>query len=176
VSVLVRPRLDEDLPNLGLLAEAVYRTDGYPIYRPADLVQDFLVSSDAIEGWVAESDGEVLGHVALHNSSWSGVMKEARESTGRADDQLAVVARLLVSPHARSRGLGTALLDAATAKAQSLRRLAILDVGTTYTAAVRLYEATGWQRIGTVDFPMPDGHSLPEYVYVSPEWTGELSA
>jgi hypothetical protein len=38
--VRVRPRVNDDLPALGRLAEAVYRMDGYPRYRPADLVQD----------------------------------------------------------------------------------------------------------------------------------------
>src|SRR5262249_32483707 len=132
-----------------------------------DLVHDFLVSSDAIEAWVAELDGAVVGHVALHNRSWSGVMAAARQHTGRTDEQLAVLSRLLVSPLARSHGLGRALLEAATAKAQSLGRLAILDVVTTYTGAIRLYEAAGWKRVGTVDFPLPDGRSLPEHVYVS---------
>lgn len=164
----MRPRTTDDLPGLGRLAEAVWRTDRYPTYRPADLdlVQDFLVSNDAIEAWVAESDGQLVGHVALHNTSSPDVMEVARQRTGRTDDQLAVVARLLVSPHTRSRGLGTALLNAATTEARSLGRLAILDVVTTYTAAIRLYEASGWQRIGTVDFPLPGGQSVPEHVYV----------
>ncbi|MGH2447391.1 MAG: GNAT family N-acetyltransferase [Chloroflexota bacterium] len=169
----VRSRLAADLYDLGRLAEDVYRADGYPTYRPTDLVQGFLVSSDAIEAWVAEVDGELVGHVALHHSSWEGVMAAAREATGYPNDQLAVVARLLVSPQARSRGLGTALLDAATAKAKTLRRLPILDVVTTYAAAVRLYEARGWHRIGTVDFPLPDGRFVAEHVYVSPEWTAD---
>lgn len=145
------------------LARVVHEVDGYPIYLPTDL-QDFLVGSAAHGAWVAEEDGHLLGHVALHHRSWEGVMEFACHSTGLADDDLAVVARLLVSPAARRRGIGRRLLETATEMSRSLGLRPILDVAVRYEAAVRLYEDAGWRCLGSVGFPMPDGTTVDEYV------------
>lgn len=163
----LRDRVDEDLPALVQLARVVHDSDGYPLYLPTDLGR-FLVSPDAHRAWVAEDDGTLLGHVALHSRSWEGVMALARQETGLGDEQLAVVARLLVSPSDRRRGTGRALLRVAARTAWDLGYTPILDVATTYQAAHRLYEAEGWRRLGTVGFPIPDGHTVDEHVYLGP--------
>ena len=57
------------------------------------------MSGDGLGAWVAELDGEVVGHVALHRSSLPVVMGRAREALRAASgDELAVVARLIVDP------------------------------------------------------------------------------
>lgn len=165
--VRIRDRLQGDRPSLERLARVIHDRDGYPLYLPTDL-QGFLVSSDAYGAWVAEQDGELLGHVALHERSWDGVMEVGRRETGLSDDGLAVIARLLVSPSARRRGVGRALLQTATREAWDRGLCPILDVAVTYQAANRLYEAEGWRRLGTVRFPMPGGHAVDEHVYVAP--------
>jgi GNAT superfamily N-acetyltransferase len=95
-------------------------------------------------------------------------MEFARHCTGLADDDLAVVARLLVSPVARRRGIGRLLLETATQMARNLELCPILDVAVKYEAAIRLYEDTGWRCLGRVGFPMPDGTTVDEYVYLAP--------
>jgi GNAT superfamily N-acetyltransferase len=165
--VEIRERREEDVLALESLARVVHEADGYPIYLPADL-QDFLVGSAAHRAWVAEEDGHLLGHVALHHRSWDGVMEFACRSTGLAGDDLAVVARLLVSPAARRRGIGRLLLETASEMARSLELRPILDVAVRYEAAVRLYKDAGWRCLGSVGFPMPDGTTVDEYVYLAP--------
>jgi GNAT superfamily N-acetyltransferase len=121
---------------------------------------------------VAEEDQKLVGHVALHHRSWEGVMELARHATGLAEERLAVVARLLVSPAARRRGVARALLETATRTARDLGLCPILDVAVRYQAANRLYQAEGWRCLGTVRFPMPDGTTADEYVYLGPTAQG----
>jgi len=165
--VEVRDLGRQDLADLERLAEIIHHVDGYPIYLPADL-RSFVISPDAHGAWVAVEDGDLLGHVALHRRSWEGVMDLGRRTTGLGDDGLAVVARLLVSPTARRRGLGRALLQVAANNARAMGLRPILDVVATYEAAIRLYETEGWERLGTVQFPLPDGGTVDEHVYLSP--------
>jgi GNAT superfamily N-acetyltransferase len=166
-AVEVRDLGQQDLADLESLAEVVHDVDGYPIYLPSDL-RGFIVSPDAHGAWVAVENGDLLGHVALHPRSWEGVMDLGRRATGLGDDALAVVARLLVSPTARRRGLGRALLQVAVSNARRMGLRPILDVVVDYEAAIRLYEAEGWERLGTVQFPLPDGRTVDEHVYLSP--------
>ena len=166
--MLVRPRVNRDLPELERLAAFVHVRDGYPAHLPGE-IGEFLVSQDALGAWVAESNEEIVGHVALHGRSWGGVMEAARQATGLSDASLAAVARLLVSPSARRHGIGRALLEAAAAEACHLGRRPILDVDTTLAAAVSLYESAGWVRIGSVEFPLPDGRQLAEHIYLGPD-------
>ena len=63
--MLFRHRTDDDLDASERLAFAVHEVDGYPVHIPADM-RKFLVAPDELTAWVAELDGEVVGHVALH--------------------------------------------------------------------------------------------------------------
>jgi hypothetical protein len=65
VTVIVRRRTEEDVDRCLQLARIVRDLDGYPPYLPTDL-RGFIVTMDAAAAWVAERDGAVLGHVALH--------------------------------------------------------------------------------------------------------------
>ena len=165
--VVVRPRSDADLTELGRLVDLVHRRDGYPAHAFDDF-RDFLVSRHALAAWVADLNSEIVGHVALHTRSSQEVMRIGRQVTGLGDEQLAVVARLLVSPTARHKGVGRALLETATARASELGRRPILDVQATLTAAINLYESVGWLLAGTAQISLPDGRLLPERVYLSP--------
>lgn len=166
-AVLVRERTDADLDQLVRIAGAVQEHDGYPGRRPRDL-RAFLVADDALGAWVAHCDGRLVGHVALHEQSLPVVMRTAGEALGRADHELAVVARLIVDPVARRCGAGSALLEAAVAAARDLRRHALLDVVTRYEAANALYRSRGWLNLGEVEMAFRDGTVLRSYVYAAP--------
>lgn len=165
--MLIRERRSEDREPLERLGAAVYRSDGYPRYLP-ETFGDFLVSADALGAWIATTDTGLVGHVALHPSSAPEVMAAARAATGLANHDLAVVARLLVSPTARRTGVGRALLGIATAAAAAEGRRAVLDVVTDHHSAIRLYDGAGWTRADTVTWILPDGSPLTEFVYLSP--------
>jgi len=163
----VRARTEADLGGCERIAEQVHGIDSYPVYLETDL-RRFLVSSDAHQAWVAEIDGEVVGHVALHRSASDEVMSVASEATGRPIERLAVVARLLVSPAFRRRGIGRVLLDTAADAAVALGLWPVLDVVTRYRGAIDLYDKAGWARAGEVRWHLPDGAPLDELVYIGP--------
>jgi GNAT superfamily N-acetyltransferase len=167
ISVHVRPRTDLDVEQVVRIAEQVHVRDGYPKYLPDDLGR-FVASSSALAAWVAEVDGEVRGQVALHPRTSDAVLTLASTTVNWPIDRLGVVARLLVAPEARRQGIGTALLETATA--ESLRRglFPILDVVTEHVDAVRLYERAGWTRAGEVRAVFADGTELDEIVFVGP--------
>lgn len=164
----VRPRLDTDLGAcLGLLA-AVHEADGYPVNLPADPVS-FLVAPDMLGAWVAGPAERLVGHVALRSRTSAPVMERAAAATGVDPDRLAVVARLLVAPDARRRGVGRALLDAASRTAVALGRHPVLDVVTDHAGAIALYDQAGWRRAGEVQVTFSSGKTVHELVFVAPE-------
>jgi len=166
--VIVRPRTDDDLDACVEMATIVRDLDGYPTRRPLDL-REFLVVPDALGAWVAENQGHVVGHVALHRHSTPEVLAVASQALARPIDRLGVVARLLVSPESRREKVGQTLLNRASSEATSRGLWPILDVVTTFDAAISLYESFGWERVGQVAFRFHDGGSVEEFVYVSPE-------
>ena len=83
-------------------------------------------------------------------------------------DRIGVVSRLMVSPSLRRGGVGRRLLRTAAAEATRLGLPPALDVVTSYTAAIDLYEHERWRRIGMITLALPDGTSVDEYVYVAP--------
>src|SRR5687767_7147982 len=103
--------MDADMDECVRIAAAVQRTDGYPGRRPRDL-RAFLNTSDALSAWVAEYDGGIAGHVAVHHESLPVVMTAAAAYLNLEAAELAVVARLIVDPAVRRLGVGRALLEA----------------------------------------------------------------
>jgi GNAT superfamily N-acetyltransferase len=165
--MFVRPRTEDDLESCVQLARAVHRLDGYPP-RLADELGTLIATPGRVAAWVATIDGRVVGHVALHPRSSSGVMTLASHATGQPPDELAVVARLLVSPDTRRCGVGRSLLAGATAAAIERGLWPILDVGTQFEAAIKLYEKCGWTLAGKVTVSVPGDEPLDEFVYIGP--------
>ena len=165
--MLVRPRTPADRAACLALLDVVHELDGYPPWLGPGLVP-FLESPDALAAWVAVGDGEVVGHVALHGSGPRAAIDRACDATGLPADRLAVVARLLVSPRYRRRGVGRSLLMAASAEATGRGLRPVLDVARQFTGAVALYESCGWTCAGPVTFDFGDGSTLESHVYVGP--------
>jgi GNAT superfamily N-acetyltransferase len=167
-----RARSDLDLEACEQLLRAVHENDGYPRRLPGDL-RGFIVWPGAICAWVAETDGAVVGHVALHTAGSREVMDLAATALGTATERLAVVARLLVSPSVRRQGVGRSLLEKAADHAAEIARTPILEVTTNERGAIRLYETSGWIRIGSTTVRWRStGEVLDEYVYVAPGLRG----
>ncbi len=163
----IRPRTDGDLDELAELATRVHERDGYPA-RYADDLRRLFTRPAPLVAWVAVLDGAVVGHVALHDATTAAATALAAEGTGRAPDELIVLARLLVAPAARGAGLGRALVDTAVAEAHRRGRQPYLDVAVSLEAAIGLYEVIGWERIGTVTATFRDADPLDEHVYLGP--------
>ena len=167
--LVIRPRGPGDVDEIAAIADEVQERDGYPGKRPHDM-RTFMVDDGALGGWVAELDGRIVGHVALHRSSLPVVMNRAREAAGASSDsELAVVARLVVDPRARRVGAGRALLDQAAATAWELGRHPVLDVVTRFEAACALYASAGWSHVGEVQLRFDDGDVVNSLVFVAPK-------
>jgi len=167
----LRPRRHTDLAACATLVGVLRRTDWYPPYFPGGDARALLLVPGALGAWVAEQGGAVVGHVALHRSSSPEVMDRARQTLDVGTGDLAVVARLMVAPGARRRGLGRRLLEVATAAAERQGRRAVLDVAARFDAAVRLYASCGWIALGEVTTRLPDGTDLAVLVFASPPAT-----
>jgi GNAT superfamily N-acetyltransferase len=165
--VQIRARHPSDVDACLQMAHHVKRLDGYPPRGPVD--ERFMAPPQELAAWVAEIDATVVGHVALHSTGASDTVVMAAHHTGRTPEELAVVARVLVSPAARRRGVARALLGTAVESAHERGRQPILDVAEHLSAAIRLYETSGWERAGEVIIPCGDEPSLPCYVYIGPD-------
>jgi len=168
MAVIVRRRTDDDLDACEALARTTHLVDGYPAYVRDDDFRHFVARPGALAAWVAEIEGTLVGHVALHSQTTEPAMQLARSHLDVSLEQLGVIARLLVAPDARRLGVGSALLRTATAEARARDLEPMLDVVTRHSAAMALYENAGWLRVGTVTLVLPDGSSLDEHVYRAP--------
>ena len=166
--VIVRPRTDDDLDALTVIAAEVQQRDGYPVRFSLDL-RAFVETSGALAAWVAEDDRRaVVGHVALNPRSSPPVVARACEALGH--DRIGVVARLIVVPAARRTGIAAVLLRTAADEARARGLHPVLDVVATSEAPRRLYEREGWRDVGTVLAVYGDGaFSVEEAVYVAPD-------
>ncbi len=144
--LLVRPRTaDDDTGCVALMLET-HQHDGYPRYWPSR-PELFLAPDQETHAWVAETDGGLVGHVALHDARDHPTLPAAQRATGLAADRLAVVARLMVSPAVQGRGVGRQLLAAAVEHARRENRRPVLDVVQQSALAITFYEKAGWTRL-----------------------------
>jgi GNAT superfamily N-acetyltransferase len=150
------------------MAEEVRDHDGYPVHLPAGDYLGFLVSDEALGTWVSEEDGVIIGHVALHRRSSAPVLDLASRALGLPADRLGVVARLMVDPGHRGRGIGRALLETATDASWERGLWPVLDVVADSAGAIALYERCGWTRAGEVTVTFRSGPTLEEAVFLGP--------
>ncbi len=74
MAMLVRARRDNDVEQCQELARIVHAADGYPPFLPGGDLRRFLLAPESLAAWVAEVDGQILGHVALHSHSSAPVI------------------------------------------------------------------------------------------------------
>jgi GNAT superfamily N-acetyltransferase len=77
------------------------------------------------------------------------------------------VSKMIVGRAFREQGIGAALLAGVDAEARALGRTTLVLDTISHSAAARLYERGGWQRIGEIAAYalMPDGAMAPTTVY-----------
>lgn len=171
--MVLRPKTPADSEDLVGLAFEVHRRDGYPRHLPDDLAE-FMTPDYEDAAWVADMNGQLVGHVALHRATGDPTLPAAQRATGLGPNSLAVLARLVVAPAARRQGVARELIAIATQHACSRGQRLVLDVVQDCDAAVGLYEDLGWVRVEPLKLPVSHDHPLDLWVYVSPgpEMTG----
>lgn len=168
--MLIRDKTDGDGGACLELLLRVHAADAYPLYLPDDIAR-FITPEYESAAWVAEADGVVVGHVALHQAAADPTLDTAMRATGLAAEQLSVVSRLFVEPGLRRSGAGRSLLRTATTWARSRGQRAVLDVGQSLHGPIALYESEGWTRVEALQREL-GGKVLDLWVYLSPEEPG----
>jgi len=153
--VEIRLRTDADMPALLAALKATHEVDTYPVL-PNHVTREWLLEGDEGMAWVAEHDGDVVGHIAV-------------AETEEDPDSLSVH-RLFVRPGARGQGVASALLTTVETYSKVLGQDLFLEVLSHNTDAMRLYESRGWYRVSgyTATWAAPDGTHPDINLYASP--------
>lgn len=162
----VRPRLPADIAACVAVLEAVRAADGYPVRWPDDPTA--WISPARSRAYVADVDGAVVGHACVVHGAADVAAVAAADVPA---DQVATLSRLFVTPTARGRGLGEALITAATLATSAAGQRLSLDVVDDDRAAVALYERLGWLLVDRrpADWLTPAGERWTVRVYLAPE-------
>lgn len=165
--VEIRARRNSDLADLAEVAGRVHAADNYPIFLPDGDLIAFLTRPASIAAWVCVRDDELIGHVALNDTTSRPVMELVEAS--QPEMTPCYLARLLVDPSSRGDGAGGLLLEHARQAALRAGRSLFLDVVNTptSTAAISLYRTAGWDEMGRVRFDLA-GEELEELVLRAP--------
>jgi len=155
----IRPVRTEELAAVGALTVGVYRAQGLaPEEYSASLADaekraqhtDVLVAVDAVD--------QLIGAVAL-------VLNGGPYAELAVADDDAEFRMLAVSPDARGRGVGTALIQACLGRARAAgKRRMVISTGDRMSAAHRRYEALGFRRAPHLDWSPLPGEKLLAYV------------
>ncbi|MFE9364146.1 GNAT family N-acetyltransferase [Streptomyces sp. NPDC006978] len=168
----VRWREGFDLDACVQVLADVHERDGYPEEWP-DRPGEWLAQPSLLAAWVAEQEGNIVGHVGLNRGGaedrapglWS-------RRTGVPAEQAAVISRLFVSPAARGHGTGALLVERASFEARRRGLHPVLDVLTTDASAVALYEHLGWTWLATVDQRWGPARTVTVHCYAGPVTPG----
>lgn len=164
----MRTRTPADLDACVEVATEVQRVDGYPSFLGDGGLASFLTPDDALGAWVAEVDGDLVGNVLLRPRSAPTSVVLAADALDVDATRLGFVARLMVAPRARRRGIARRLLDVVVNEALGRGLVPVLDVVTSDGAAIALYEAVGWRHLGDHTLTMRTGGELPLKVFAWP--------
>jgi GNAT superfamily N-acetyltransferase len=147
---------------------AVHDADGYPVNWPDDPFQ-WLAQPSLIDAWVAEREGEVVGHIGLCRSAPGDLApQEWSRQTGQPSEAAAVVSRLYVSPGARGHGIGALLLTQATRAAHHHGLHPVLDVLATDSAAAELYRRASWSMLAALEEEWSPSQKVTVHCYAAP--------
>ncbi|MFJ2739512.1 GNAT family N-acetyltransferase [Streptomyces sp. NPDC087440] len=167
-AVRLRERGAGDVGACVEVLREVHTAGGYPRNWPADPVS-WVAAGSGCGAWVAEMPGlGLIGHVALGPPGDGDVAPNLAASS----EQVAVVARLFVSPRARGLGAGRALLREAGERARGMGRRAVLDVVSGDTASVAFYVHAGWERLGSGEQDWGGGVHVPVHCFGAPRQGG----
>ena len=126
--------------------------------------------ADSLAWWqgrmAAAAQGEVQILVALDHGGVAGTVSLVPAAMPNQPHR-ADIAKMMVAKRARGRRVGAALLKAVEALAIAQGRTTLVLDTISGSAAARLYERAGWEKVG--DIPayalMPDGEMAPTTFY-----------
>lgn len=147
--LIIREREDKDLPALAALLEKQQPQSEYPVMWPLPWpVDSFIKRANELRGWVAEIDGEVVGHVSVtgvNEVQGGDKMSAGWEAAhgGVRNEDLRQVSVFFTELERTGSGIGHHLL--ATASEFALRDgYPVLDVVKHHPGPVNFYLKRGW--------------------------------
>lgn len=157
-TVVVRPRQEEDLPELTRILAAQQPQSHYPFRWPLPFpAREFIVRSTEQKAWVSTSGAEVTGHVSVTSLETDALGDAWSAGTGLPHQDLACLSVLFVDQRMRGTGIGGALLDAAESWIFQHGHTAVLDVVQKHSSALAVYRHRGWREVGQARPPwLPD--------------------
>ncbi len=154
--VEVRPRRDDDLPELVEVLADQQPVSRYPVRWPLPFEPErFVRRDDELAAWTLEVDGAVAGHVCVQPvaSLLEGAEPQLvalwEESHERPAEQLACLSALFVDHRLWGRGLGGRLHDTAIGWLDDRDLGACLEELPRPGGASPLYARRGWRVAGT---------------------------
>jgi GNAT superfamily N-acetyltransferase len=166
MTLTIRPRRDEDLPDLAAVLVRVHAQDGYPVEGVAD-PEGWLRHPNELQSWTAVEDGQPIGQITLTRAvPDDDAARVWQEHTGGDIDGLAIPVRLFVDPDHRGSGAGRLLMEAAVQFAQTQGLAIAFDVMLKDRSAIRLYERLGAERVTDLTHHYGDGLTEPAAVYI----------
>ncbi|MCZ4119853.1 GNAT family N-acetyltransferase [Streptomyces sp. H39-S7] len=157
-----------DLDGCVQVLREVHDVDGYPVNWP-DRPSEWLTRTSQLAAWVAERDGQVVGHITLSRSGQGDAAPALWSSReGVPVRATAVISRLFVAPAARGHHIGALLMARAVRDARERALHPVLDVVATDTSAAALYERLGWSLLATVDQRWGPNRTVTLHCYAAP--------
>jgi GNAT superfamily N-acetyltransferase len=151
----VRPRRSRDLPICTRLMHRAFFEGQFPGTR-RDEPREWIGGPDVLAAYVAERDGEIVGHVAVTRVGLDRATDlRWREITGHPVADLAGVGQLFVRPSFRGRGIGRSLVETALTDIRSRGLVPVLEVVTHESLAPTCAHGHGWRMRATDRFPGP---------------------
>lgn len=169
MDIEVRPRESADIPALAAVLVRVHAKDGYPVEGVTD-PEGWITPPRELAAWAALHDDVVIGQISLIHAGPHDDAAVLWLNHNQGDDlsRLVIPMRLFIDPEHRQRGAGKHLMLAAHNYANEHDLSVAFDVMLKDHAAIRLYEAVGCQRLGTITHEHSDGLTEPAAVYLAP--------
>lgn len=162
----IRPRREADFPALEILLVKQQAASEYPIIWPLPTpIRDFIKRKNERHAWVAEVDGEVLGHIAVmtvsddgHGSEdfihhWqNGHVEHGSTKTAPEVHQLFLIGVFFTDLDRSGSGIGHHLFQTAVEQAWK-DGYPVLDVLSTHPGPRDFYIKRGWRVVGKERVP-----------------------
>lgn len=166
MSLTIRPRREEDLPEPAAALVRVHALDGYPVEGVAD-PEAWLRHPNELQSWTAAEDDQPIGQITLTRAVPEDDAARAwREHTGGDINHLAIPVRLFVDPDHRESGAGRQLMETAVDYARTSELAIAFDVMLKDRATIRLYERLGARHVASLTHQYGNGLTEPAAVYV----------
>lgn len=168
MDLVIRARQDSDLPALAELLGRQQAQTRYPFVWPfPQPIEKFLKRPTEIRAWVAELEGDVVGHVAVESVGDDPIGRSWAAAHDVQLTELRCVSVFFSDITRAGQGIGSRLLATAT-EAALADGYPVLDVVAAHETPVNLYLRRGWQLIETTRAPWHPEMDIPIHLMILP--------